>query len=486
MHYFAGLDIGTTHTKIVICDQALTVYFQSKRPYVKGAGATLDSLEILDNVNLLLQEVFSTFLKADDNLTVSFSSAMHSLVLVDGNAIPLTPLFTWADASAQPVMARLRQDPMAVKLFSETGTPLHPMSPFCKLAWIKESEPSMLATAAKCVGIKEFVWFRLTGQWQVDHSIAAATGLFSQRTVSWHPDALRIAGVAPRQLSTPVAVTHNITGSYTVDSKIHAVNWVIGGSDGGLAQIGSGATDSDTAALTIGTSGAIRVMLPRLWTDENMELFTYMIDADHFVCGAAINNGGIITRWWQEEVMQAKGNSAEIMEAFAADAASVEPGCDGLTCVPWFAGERSPVWDATATGTFGGVKISHTHATFKRALVEGICFSFRQLLEKLEAAHGPIRQIMASGGFTESKWWVQLMADILQRPLVLPGDERDASAMGAIAIALKSAGIISNWDLLNTPATQVYNPAAHTKMTYDKNYQYFLHLCRSSSSLPPS
>lgn len=485
MHYFAGLDIGTTHTKIVICDQALTVYFQSKRPYIKGAGATLDPIEISDNVNALLVEAFSAFLSADDTLTVSFSSAMHSLVLVDNQAIPLTPLYTWADASAQPVMARLKQDPAAVRLFKETGTPLHPMSPFCKLAWLRESDPSLLLSASKCVGIKEFVWFRLTGKWQVDHSIAAATGLFSQRTASWHPDALRIAGVEPHQLSTPVPVTHNIIGSYTDGFKTHAINWVIGGSDGGLAQIGSGAGDSGTAALTIGTSGAIRVMLSRLWTDDLNELFTYMIDADHFVCGAAINNGGIILRWWQEAVMQETGDSAAIMEAFARDAASVEPGCDGLTCVPWFAGERSPVWDATATGTFSGVKISHTHATFKRALVEGICFSFRQLLEKLEAVYGPIRLIKASGGFTESKWWVQLMADILQRPVALPDDERDASAVGAIAIALQSERIISNWEQLRFPTLQVYNPADHAKTIYDKNYQYFLQLCRSLSSLPP-
>ena len=132
---------------------------------------------------------------------------MHRLLLVDAAARPLTPLYTWADTSSLPVLEILENDPATGLLFFDTGTPLHPMSPFCKLAWMHHSTPELLATTYKCVGIKELVWFRITGQWEIDHSLASATGMFSQKDLCWNTDALRLAGVKDSQLSLPVPVT---------------------------------------------------------------------------------------------------------------------------------------------------------------------------------------------------------------------------------------------------------------------------------------
>lgn len=484
MPLYAGLDIGTTHTKLIICDSTVNILFQAKQGYTKGFGDTLDCIEIRDIVTALFLKAVDSGVCTDQHLVVTLSTAMHSLVLLNEAAEPQTALYTWADTRSQPVVRELENDAAVHQLFFETGTPFHPMSPLCKLAWMHRSTPELLRKACKTVGIKEYLWYTITGQWEVDYSIASASGLFSQKTMEWHPEALELAGIGEHQLAVPVPVTRSANSSFGDFTSACGLPedtvWVIGSSDGVLAQIGSGALSSGVASLTIGTSGAIRVTIPAFITDPQKELFTYHLDSEHAVSGAAINNGGIVLQWWQRQVMELTNDLPAALENFTASAASVVPGCEGLVCLPWFGGERAPVWNAEATGIFAGVRNTHGQAHFKRAIIEGICFSFRLLLEKLEASFGPIHTIYAGGGFTASKWWVRLLADILQRPLILR-DDADASALGAIATGMKSRGAIEHWEdfaKLVSGKTELYNPDIHANTAYLNNYGLFLRLSR--------
>jgi gluconokinase len=292
-------------------------------------------------------------------------------------------------------------------------------------------------------------------------------------TLDWNPEALLIAGLTAGKLSLPVPVTRKIE-----KGNIH---WVIGGSDGCLAQLGSGAMTSGAAALTIGTSGAIRILLPRLWVDERKELFTYLLDEENFVCGGATNNGGIVLQWWQQQVMGKSGDVNDLAGEFVSEASTAEPGCDGLVCLPYFGGERAPVWNSAARGQFVGVHNRHGQPEFKRAILEGIGFSFLMLLHKLELAGGPIEKIYASGGFTHNPLWVKLMADILRKPILVPEEEVDASAMGAIAIGMKAEGIIQDlreFAVIRPIRQKTYTPDLQAKEVYDSNYRLFGRLCQ--------
>ncbi|MBZ5856676.1 gluconokinase [Flavihumibacter profundi] len=473
MHYYAGLDIGTTHTKLIICNSSLELVFQSKLGYQKGFGDRLDANEILQHANSLLLQASEELSLAHHQITISLSAAMHSILLVNESAEPITPMYTWADNSSLPLVESWRGNTAVNNLFFDTGTPLHPMSPFCKLAWMRQNSPELLSSAFKCIGIKELVWYHFTQCWEIDHSLASATGFFSLHTLDWNPEALLIAGLTTGKLSLPVPVTRKID-----KGNIH---WVIGGSDGCLAQLGSGAMTSGAAALTIGTSGAIRILLPRLWVDERKELFTYLLDQENFVCGGATNNGGIVLQWWQQQVMGKSGDVNDLAGDFVSEASSAEPGCDGLVCLPYFGGERAPVWNAAARGQFVGIHNRHGQPEFKRAILEGIGFSFLMLLQKLEQAGGPIQKIYASGGFTHNPLWVKLMADILRKPILVPEEEVDASAMGAIAIGMKAEGIIQNLNEfagIRPIRQKTYTPDHHAREVYDFNYQLFCRLCQ--------
>jgi len=238
--------------------------------------------------------------------------------------------------------------------------------------------------------------------------------------------------------------------------------------------------EKGTAALTIGTSGAIRITLTELWIDERKELFTYLLDEEHFVCGGSTNNGGIALQWWEQQVMEKDNDIGTVVQSFEAALKNSLPGADGLVCLPYFGGERAPVWNAAARGVFSGIHNCHQQADFKRAILEGIGFSFRRLLEKLERAGGRIDKIYASGGFSQKPWWVQLMADILRKPLLVDIADADASAMGAIGIGLKAEGIISDWPEFARMVVRTFttfNPEQQTTEIYNSNYQHYCRLC---------
>lgn len=479
MPLFAGLDLGTTHTKLVVLDEKGHLLHQAKSSYTRGTTIELDPQEIRDLAENLLLDAFSVIGKRDTVLYLSLSAAMHSLMLVDEKATPLTPLSTWADTSSLLLVNQYKQDPRIRKLVSETGTPFHPMTPLAKLWQLRLSNPALLDMAFKCVGIKEYIWHHFTGSWETDCSTAAATGMYDPLRADWHPLALELTGVKKEQLPVVQAVEWMRKESRFQIEGLQLLP-VLGGSDGCLAQIGSKAMQPGTASLTIGTSGAIRVVQSAFKADPDSGLFSYQLDVNHFVCGGPTNNGGIVLQWWEEEIMGKSAPLGMLLDSFEQEAASVMPGCEGLVCLPYFGGERAPVWDAGASGIFAGVRFQHRQAHFKRALVEGICFIFRQLLERIEQVYGPVQRIVASGGFTRSRWWVQVMSDVLERTIEVGEEDADASALGAIAIAMKAAGNLNEWTELEAHLPFGYNsiyPNDMNRTIYRNQYQEFLRLC---------
>jgi gluconokinase len=482
MPLFAGLDLGTTHTKLLVLDEKGNLLHQVKAAYTKGFGAQLDPQEILTLSLQLLVETFSHKDGIEEVVYLSLSAAMHSLVLVNENCHPLSSMTTWADTNSQDLVANFRKDPLVRKIVTETGTPFHPMTPFAKLWQIKEQHPDLLKRAFKCIGIKEFIWYHLTGYWEIDHSMAAATGMYNPLHQEWHPLALELTGIRNDQLPEICSVERRV-GQGMLNQQGYQFVYILGGSDGCLAQIGSRAMQPGVASLTIGTSGAIRVVLPEFKSDPDSGLFSYQLDPVNYVCGGPTNNGGIVLQWWEEKVMGKSAPLGILLDQFEKEAASVMPGCEGMVCLPYFGGERAPVWDASASGMFAGIRMNHHQSHFKRAMVEGVCFIFKQLLQRIEEIHGPVLRIIASGGFTQSEWWLQVMSDVLERSIEVGKEDADASALGAIGVGMKAAGLLGNWTELEKLLPYSYKkvePDSSKYIIYRTQYNEFLRLCHYS------
>jgi gluconokinase len=451
MNCFVGVDIGTTNVKALAMPPDLSnVLAHASAPVTthtpEPGYAEQEPAEIWSAFVQVISEVSRELVKAGHTMThLSFCTAMHSILPMDAHGSALGNAILWSDNRAEKQADELRNEhrELGKAIYKETGTPIHPMIPLCKLAWMRQNDPRLLHRTPRFGSIKEFLWHKLTGEFEIDFSMATATGLFNEPKRLWSEKAMTYAGVRADQLSTPVPTTHQRpyqSNSETTAMGLPAeVSLVIGASDGCLANLGAGAIKSGTATLTIGTSGAIRQTVRKPLRDEEIRLFCYLLDDGYYVVGGPTNNGGNVLEWVSEKLVK------QDTDAVLKEAETIPPGSDGLLFLPYLQGERAPLWNATVRGAYLHVDWQHTQAHFVRAALEGVLFNLLSINELLIRHTGPARVIHANGGFAKSEFWVQMLADMAGVPVRLNASNESGST-GAILLALKATGQIKTLD----------------------------------------
>jgi gluconokinase len=448
-----GIDIGTTSTKAVAygldgrivarhgVDTALL------RPVPEAAEQ--DPQAIVDAVRACLRAVAEACGAAGCSVIgVSFSAAMHSVIALDAAGRPLTRSLTWADNRAAAVAQRIAAGAGGVALARRTGTPIHPMAPLSKIAWLRAAAPELAGPATRFVGIKEFVLQALCGQWLLDQSIASATGLLDVARLDWDDEALALAGVRRAQLGPLVPTRHVVQGLPATAAAALGLAagtpLVIGANDGVLSNLGLDAIRPGEIALTIGTSGALRAVVDRPLADAHGRAFCYVLTEDRWVVGGPVSNGGAALQWARETFARgpadaAVARGADAYEALEAIAAGVPAGARGLLFHPYLAGERAPHWNAALRASFFGLAPQHGLPEMLRAVHEGVILGLRAVLPLVEALAGRSTRLKAAGGFARSALWRQMAADVFDRELVVPTDV-ESSCRGAALLGLSALG----------------------------------------------
>lgn len=478
--YILGVDIGTGSVKAVAVSVNGEAIDSSQIHYpmlpTEIGFAEQDVKLIWQGFLNCIQEIIAHLGQPQ---AISLSSAMHSLILVDAKGKPLTNMINWADTRSSVIADKLRASPAGKNLYEQNGTPVYSMSPLTKIIWFKENRKDLFDQTAKFISIKELIWFRLFGRFQIDHSIASATGLFDILKFCWSERALKLAGISADQLSEPVSTSYlrddlnpNITKLLGIKE---ALPWIIGANDGCLANLGSGANQRNTAALTIGTSGAVRMASNKPLYNFGAMTFNYILSEQIYICGGAINNGGLILNWLLEKFMLKEALAAAGYRQLFAAIETLPAGNDGLLFLPYLTGERTPLWDSNSCGTFFGIKTTHTQANFLKAGLDGVCFAICHVLDALNQSAEKIAEIRVSGGFTASPVWMQLMADITGKKLTVVQAE-DASAIGAAFLAIKT-GKFADFKLKDDAQTnQIIQPNLEKHQVYRSYYRLFVKL----------
>lgn len=448
-----GIDIGTTSTKAVVFSHAGHPLAKHSVEYPTLNPAPSVSEQDPDEIFQAVLESLAGCLRkgkisGDKVSCISFSSAMHSVIAVDSYGTPLTKSITWADNRSAEWAEKIKNEMNGHQIYERTGTPIHPMSPLSKVVWMRHECCPLFREIHKFISIKEYVFLKLFGCYVVDHSIASATGLFNLEKLDWDQEALDIAGITKDQLSTPVPTTHILKGckeEYLAYTGLPAdTPFVVGASDGVLSNIGADALDAGTVAITIGTSGAIRAVVDEPITDPAGRTFCYALTENHWVIGGPVNNGGMVLRWVRDELAGAEMERAKRLGVDPYDmllkmASTVSPGSDGLLFHPYMSGERAPLWNAHARGSFFGLSMYHKKEHMIRAVMEGILYNLYSVLLIVEDLTGTPARIQASGGFAQSEFWRQMMADIFGRLVTVP-ESYESSCLGAAVLGLYALG----------------------------------------------
>jgi gluconokinase len=488
-----GVDIGTTSTKAVAfsLDGRVVAHDAVDYPLLRPtpAAAEQDPEVIYQAVLRTLGVVArSSGAAPADIACVSFSAAMHSLIAVNAHGEPLTQSITWADNRAAAWSGRIRRDWGGEEIYRRTGTPIHPMSPLAKLVWLRHEQASLFASAARFVGIKEYVFFRLFGRWLVDHSIASATGLFNLEQRDWDPGALDLAGITREQLSTLVPTTHHVAGLAKATAQKLGLTkdtpFVVGANDGVLSNLGVNAIAPGDVAVTIGTSAAMRTVIDEPRTDPSGRTFCYVLTDYQWVVGGPVNNGGIVFRWIRDEFAAAECETAKRLgldpyEVLTRIAERVPPGSEGLLFHPYLSGERAPLWNANLRGSFFGLGMHHRKEHMIRAALEGVIYNLHSILPAVEAMVGTDTRIKATGGFARSGLWRQMMADVFNREVVVP-ESFESSCLGAAVLGLYALGRVDSLNVVAAMvgATHRHTPIAKHALVYRQLLPIYLALPR--------
>lgn len=487
--YTIGVDIGTTSTKAVLYQEDLQVIDST---YVGYDIIQTEAGMAEQDPNAILQAVLSVVRTLMEKVKgikhqvdfISFSSAMHSVIVVDEEDELLTNCIIWADNRPAELVAQLKETTDWKALYKKTGTPVHSMTPLSKIMWLKEYYPEILQKAKKIIGIKEYILHQLTGEYKIDYSIASATGLFNIHELAWDEEILKLVEMEASLLSEPVDVTYRwnaIRSDYaeemTIDPK---TDLVIGASDGCLSNLGVGAMDPGETAITIGTSGAIRMVTNHIVLDTEGRTFCYYLSKGRWVIGGAVNNGGNVMAWLTSvlypEGSQLVDNGVETrLEQLNRFSETIDPGADGLFFLPYLNGERAPLWESEATGSYIGLASRHTTGHMVRAAMEGVLFNLYEVWQLIQEVGGPSKTIKVTGGFLNSPLWKQMLADIFGRPMQQP-TSFESSCLGAVMLGktdkeiFESSTLQDNHVLLDdkTKAEIWMQPNEHTAEQYQK------------------
>lgn len=462
---FIGVDIGTTNIKAAAFEtnSRLCAVFDCKNHSISPEpGRHEQDPEALFRKVLVTLKGILTHPELQDKTIngIIFSSALHGFMAQDESGAPLSRLWLWSDlrATEQANMLRNRHP----DIYKQTGVPIHPMSPLCKVLWMKQHQAAEFKQAARFLDIKGYVWHRLTGRFECDLGCASGTGFLNIQNRQWDPTALALAGIQAEQLPEPVVpLTSSVyTGSDSALRKLlKQTPLYIGSSDGALANLGSGADKPGHTAVTIGTSAAIRSLMSQPVLDEQMRTFCYFADDHRYIVGGASNNGTNALEWLRQSILKSRLKA----DAFIHEALEAPPGADGLIFTPYLAGERAPIWNPQAMAGFQGLTSRHTRAHLIRATLEGILFNLKLISNALPS---PIDMMHASGGFSKSPAWVQMLADIFQKPVQLNAPGADASVLGAVRLLdpqLETA----------QQHTTIVQPNLQNAVIYERSFQLF-------------
>jgi gluconokinase len=441
-----GLDVGTTAAKVAAfgvngAQRELPSALREYRLEQPQPGWQVhDPATVLAGIDSALAECVAQ-LDETRVVALSISTAMHGLMGLDAQYRPLTPLVTWADSRARDEARQLRQQGLARELLHRSGTPVHPMSPLVKLVWFSRHEPELAGQVRWWVGLKDYVLHHLTGELVTELSSASGTGLLNLKSRNWDAQSLGLASIKADQLPSvrPTTAVLKLTAQVGRELGLPAgLPVVVGAADGPLGNLGTGAITPGVAGLSLGTSGAVRMVLPEPGFDNEGRLFCYALTDDVWVIGGAVSNGGITLRWAGKTFAPDLVGNGPADVAVLKLAAQAPPGSDGLLMLPYVLSERAPLWDPDIAGAYLGIRAHHTRSHFIRAALEGVCLQLSTIVDSLDTV-APVQSIRATGRPFGSDLWRQIMAATLARPMSVQA-EAGGTALGAAALAWYALG----------------------------------------------
>jgi xylulokinase len=483
-HYLLAHDLGTTGNKATLfhLDGSIAASTLATYPtnYPHPNWAEQDPADwqtaIFSATRQLLAESGAA---PADIAAVSFSGHMQGALVVDEKGLPLRPAIIWADQRAQAQADFIAAVFGATEIYQLTGNRVSPAYTAAKLLWIKDNQPDIFHRIHKVLQAKDYAAFLLTGVFATDYSDASLTQLLDLQQRCWSTALLDKTNLPLEilpDLHPSAAVIGTVTAQAAAASGLQAgTPVVIGGGDGACATVGSGAIKPGDAYTYIGSSSWIALSAPLPVLDPQQRTFNFIHLDPTLVCpiGTMQSAGGAFD--WLERLFRADGESEPQYDRLNQAISQVPPGATGLLFLPYLLGERSPHWSPLARAAFVGLSMPNGQAEMARAVMEGVAFNLRAILDSLQGQGLRLQAMRLIGGGGHSAVWRQILADVYNLPLWRVELPAAATALGAAIAGGVGVGLYPDYNIVHqlTAATAAEQPNPKTHARYEALYRLF-------------
>jgi xylulokinase len=415
-------------------------------------------------------------------LGIGFSGQMHGPAILDKQNRLLGNAIIWADQRSGSVLADIESLVGKKRLAEVCGTAPAAGFLIATLRWLQRYDPARLDKIGVILLPKDYVRFRITGEIATDASDAAATGLFDVAGRTWAWEIIDILGL-PRTIFSQVRDSAEVCGTLLPDPAVElglkpGTPVAAGSADQPAQAVGNGLIEPGQGSVTLGTGGQVFVPLaaPVFDSQGRLHTFCHALPSRWYLLGAMLSAGMALR--WTRQVLRCDQVSYRELDQMAATAPI---GAEGLVFLPYLVGERSPLMDPQARGTFAGLTLRHDTGHLIRAVLEGISFAMRQIIETVEETGVHMDRWVASGNGLGSTLWRQMVADTLNRPLLRGEDANSAerAGVGAAILGGIAADVLSGFKEAQSFAPkfdEVTQPDPARVEAYDRAYARFKEL----------
>lgn len=492
-----GIDIGTTSVKVVLVSTNGKIVAEAGRAHdllsPHRNWAEEDAERWWDNVVAAVRDIAAQ--KPDQlrqTCAIGCSGMVPAIVLLDECGRPVRNTIQQNDARAIDQIERLTAELDQDLLYRQTGGFTNQQHILPRLLWVKENEPEVWARVRKIMGSYDYIVYKLSGVFSLELNWAAESGCYDIRRHCWLEDQLRQYGIDPALLPPVGEPTKIVAETLPAMEELMGLPGGIpiaaGSADHVASTLAAGIIDEGDLLIKFGGAGDI------LYCTETLETSPRLFFDYHDVPGRCLLNGcmaasGSLVKWFTKDVL--RSDEPDILKILDREAEALPPASDGVIVLPYFLGEKTPLFDPEARGVIFGLTLSHSRAHIFRAILESVVYGFRHHIDVLSEMGYRPANIIATDGGVKSPLWCQIAADILNAP-VRAYPSHPGSALGVAFVAGMAVGAFDDWAQIRLFLTdhRDYAPDPDAAAVYDRAYAVYRDLypslqgaCDSMSAL---
>lgn len=476
-----GIDLGTSACKVAVFDEDGCVLAQSNQPYQvyypQNGWAEQDADEWWHAICCGIREVLADEnVSADQICGIGVDGQSWSAIPVDkeGNALARTPI--WMDTRARDICERVKAEVGEERIFSVAGNDFLPSYSTPKMLWFQENRPDVFKKTWKFLQSNSYIVLKLTGVMSQDYSQGYGVHFFDMERLGYDSELARELGLS-EELVPELAACDQVVGTVTKEAAEltglrQGTPVVAGGLDAACGTLGAGVYKVGQTQEQGGQAGGMSICTDRALAHKKLILSPHVVPGYWLLQGGSVGGGGAL-KWFRQEL-----GAGQSFDELTAEAEKIPAGAEGVTFLPYMAGERSPIWNPDAKGVFYGLSFDKTRGHMIRAVLEGVAFSLEHNMRTAAETGVEVQVLNAMGGAANSRLWTQIKADVTGKRIEVPASDT-ATTLGAVLLAGVGCGVYDGYEQAikrTIVTTRVHEPDMEKHEIYRKAMERYLQL----------